>query len=228
MEQSAAPYPLLPPNASLFTRVRVGVQSIQVLMRNPAEPVYGMLFQDALDGGTLAEMAREFAHHEEGSRLLAHRPDLSVGGVDFGALSKLPEGTLGHSFARFYENTQGVEPIFTLPREMSDGQYLGKRMRESHDLHHLLTGYGTDMMGEMELQAFQFGNLGTPTSLVAVMAGWSNEQVTVSKREYLRRIWAAFRRGKATRQMASIPWEDHWETPLKQFQERFCAPRWHT
>ena len=60
------------------------------------------------------------------------------------------------------------------------------------------------------------------------MAGWSNEQVTVSKREYLRRIWAAFRRGKATRQMASIPWEDHWETPLKQFQERFCAPRWHT
>jgi ubiquinone biosynthesis protein COQ4 len=225
MDQSASQYPSLPPNASLFTRVRVGIASIRVLMRNPAEPVYGMLFQDALDGGRLTDMARAFANLPAGRRLLEQRPELCRGHVDFEALAKLPEGTLGREFARFYEGNTGIEPIYTLPREMSEGQYLGKRMRESHDLHHLLTGYGTDMLGEMELQAFQLGNLGTPTSLFAVLAGWSNEQVTVPRREYLRRIRAAYQRGRRSPEMASILWEEHWTTPLEQFRERFFAPR---
>jgi ubiquinone biosynthesis protein COQ4 len=225
MEQRASQYPSLPPNASLFTRLRVGVLSVRVLMRNPAEPVYGMLFQDALDGGKLAAMARGFANLPAGRRLLEQRPELCRGHVDLEALAKLPPGTLGREFARFYEGNPGVEPIFTLPREMSDGQYLGKRMRESHDLHHLLTGYGTDMMGEMELQAFQLGNLGTPTSLFAVLAGWSNEQVTVPKREYLRRIRTAYQRGRSSPEMASVLWEDHWTTPLEQLRARFFATR---
>jgi ubiquinone biosynthesis protein COQ4 len=225
MEQSASQYPSLPANASLFTRLRVGLVSIRVLMRNPAEPVYGMLFQDALDGGKLTDMARGFAHVPAGRHLLDQRPELCRGHVDFEGLAKLPSGTLGREFARFYEGNPGVEPIFTLSREMSEGQYLGKRMRESHDLHHLLTGYGTDMMGEMELQAFQFGNLGTPTSLFAVLAGWSNEQVTVPKREYVRRIRAAYQRGKRSPEMASVLWEDHWATPLEQLREWFFAPR---
>lgn len=76
-----------------------------------------------------------------GHRLGSDGPPL----VDMPALRSLPTGTLGHAWVRHLDET-GLEPFCE-----------GSRRLQLHDGLHVLTGYGTDPMGEAEVQAFLMG-----------------------------------------------------------------------
>ena len=202
------------PDAPLPARLWTGVRAFRRLMRDVTDPYYGPLFQESLDGAKYARIARGLRRNANGNRLLDDRPSLAAGDVDLARLEALPPGSLGHEYSRFYTQP-GVDPLHSLSRNLSDSQYLAKRMRETHDLHHLLTGYGTDMVGEHELQAFQYGNLRTPTSLLTLVATFFR-RYPIARRDYLRRLRRAYRRGRASLPIANIPWEDHWEAPLQE------------
>ena len=64
------------------------------------------------------------------------------------ALEDLDEGTLGNSFFHFYRDR-----AFPLPGEQGGFSELFV----SHDMTHVLSGYNTDMDGEMNIAAFQAG-----------------------------------------------------------------------
>ena len=65
--------------------------------------------------------------------------------VDMTALRALPQGTLGHAWVQHLDDT-GLEPFSEGPRRL-----------QLHDGLHVLTGYGTDPVGEAEVQAFLIG-----------------------------------------------------------------------
>ncbi|WP_052519373.1 Coq4 family protein [Archangium violaceum] len=217
--------PTLPENPSLSTRLRVGLQALKVLQVNPTDPAWGALFYDSVEIGLCASLARDFSLHEEGRHLLAERPSLKASAMDLDALEKLPAGSLGHTFARYFRE-QGLTPIDTLTPPKNDAQYVATRLRETHDLHHMVTGYGTDVLGEMELQAFTLGNLHLRTSLLILLqSGKASQQVPgFDAAQYARKLWTAFRRGSQSRQLASFRWEDHWATPLAMLREQLVAP----
>lgn len=60
-------------------------------------------------------------------------------------LRDLPPGSLGRSLVEFFDQHQ-LQPFTT-----------GPRRKQLHDSIHVLTGYGTDPIGEAELQAFLLG-----------------------------------------------------------------------
>ncbi len=217
--------PTLPENPSLFTRLRVGLQALHVLQVEPTNPAYGALFYDSVEMGLCTAFARDFTRHEEGRRLLAEKPSLSARDLDLDALEKLPVGTLGHTFARYFRE-QGLTPIDTLSPPKNDAQYIAKRLRETHDFHHMVTGYTTDVMGEMELQAFTLGNLHLRTSLLILLQSAKATRMVpgLDAAQYVQRLWAAFRRGSQSRQLASFRWEDNWATPLAMLREQLVAP----
>ncbi|KFA93805.1 Coq4 family protein [Archangium violaceum] len=220
------PLPTLPENPSLLTRLRIGLRTLQVLKVEPTNPAWGALFYDSVELGRCAELVRQFSRHAEGRRLLADKPSLSGDELDLAALEKLPEGTFGHTFASYYRE-KGLQPIVTLSPPKSDAEYIAKRLRETHDFVHLVTGYGTDVMGEMEVQAFALGNLHLRTSLVILLNSASQVSQHIPDFDagvYIRRLWAAFRRGADSRQFASFRWEDHWATPMKLLAEQLVAP----
>jgi ubiquinone biosynthesis protein COQ4 len=226
MPDFSSSLPTLPENPSLFTRLRVGLQALKVLNVEPTNPAYGALFYDSVEIGLCAALARDFSRHEEGRRLLAEKPSLSASDLDLEALEKLPSGSLGHTFARYFRE-QGLSPIDTLSPPKNDAQYIAKRLRETHDFHHMVTGYATDVMGEMELQAFTLGNLHMRTSLIILLNTAKQVSKTVpgfDAAQYARRLWAAFRRGSQSRQLASFRWEDNWATPLAMLREQLVAP----
>lgn len=223
---SHRPLPVLPENPSLLTRLRVGLRTLQVLKVEPTNPAWGALFYDSVEIGRCAQLARDFSRTEEGRRLLADKPSLSAGELNLEALGKLPPGTFGHTFARYYRE-KGLQPIETLSPPKNDAQYLAKRLRETHDFIHLMTGYDTDVMGEMEVQAFSLGNLHLRTSLIILLNTARELPQHVPDFDatvYARRLWAAFRRGADSRQFASFRWEDHWETPVALMREQLIAP----
>ncbi|WP_204491517.1 Coq4 family protein [Archangium primigenium] len=226
-QPSPLPSPL-PENPSVFTRLKVGLRALKVLQVEPTDPLHGALFYDSVEWGLCTAMAREFAQHEEGRGLLSEKPSLSVSNLDLDAMEALPAGTLGHTFARYFRE-QGLTPIDTLSPPRNDAQYIATRLRETHDFHHLVTGYATDVLGEMELQAFTLGNLHLRTSLLILLQSAKAARMVpgFDATTYARRLWSAFRRGCQSRRLASFRWESHWTTPLATLREQLIAPARH-
>jgi ubiquinone biosynthesis protein COQ4 len=217
----------LPDNPSLFTRLRVAYQCLEVLKHEPTNPNCGQLLNVCLDLNVYASLVQQFQRSEEGRRMLSERPSLQGKDLDLAALERLPEGTLGHEFARYYRDNK-ISPFETTLELKSDIDFIGKRYRETHDLLHVLTGYGTDIVGEMELQAWALGNLGIRTAafilLYSTLEHFKVPQSGVGRSEYLRRVRAAYHRGRASQQFLGFRFEDHWETPVATLRARLCAP----
>lgn len=76
-------------------------------------------------------------------------------------LAALPEGSLGRAYLDFRERegiTPGglVEASVNDARDALDGElrFIADRMRDSHDLWHVVTGCRTDLAGELSVLAF--------------------------------------------------------------------------
>ncbi len=217
----------LPEDASLFTRLRLSLRLLKRIKGDEGNPLYGQLLNIALDGKVYAALARELQGSAAWRRMLAEQPSLQNKDIDLQALEKLPEGTLGHGFARYYHDNK-ISPFETTLEVKSDVDFIGKRYRETHDLLHVLTGYGTDVMGEMELQGYVLGNLGIRTALLILVVGTLGQLKSriagVGASEYLRRVRAAYRRGRAAPNFLDFWFEDHWATPVQQLRAQLCTP----
>lgn len=218
--------PTLPPNASLFTRLRLALHALFILKDDPGNTYYGPLVGVCLDSETFARLARAWRDTPEGRRLLEERPSLQGGDLDLAALERLPAGTLGHELTRYFRDN-GLDPFITAFPIESDVDYLGKRYRETHDLFHVITGYGTDEAGEMELQSFVLGNLGLRQAIV-ILAFSLPRRVWFKGLKglgpYLGRLRAAYRRGRRSRELLSLRYETLWDQPIIKLAELLRMP----
>lgn len=218
--------PTLPANASILTRGRLGLHALKVLADDPGNAYYGPLLNACLDGDTYAKLARSWRESAEGRSLLDERPSLQGRELDLEALVRLPEGTLGHELARYFR-VNGLEPFVTSFPIETDVDYLSKRYRETHDLFHVITGYATDEPGEMELQAFVLGNLGLRQTIMILAFSLPGRVKTMGLKgfgAYARRLYAAFRRGRRSRELLSVRYERLWERPVSELSGLLCAP----
>lgn len=218
--------PTLPEGASLFVRLPLAKRCLDALKDDPGHTHYGPLLNACLDTETYGALARAWRQTPEGARLLDERPTLQGRELDLAALAALPDGTLGRAFVDYFRRN-GIEPFVTAFPIRSDVDYLSKRYRETHDLFHVVTGYGTDELGEMELQAFVRGNLGLQQTLMIVAyGGWRRLRLegVVSLGDYLGRLRAAWWRGRRSRELLSVPWETLWARPLAEVSALLVAP----
>ena len=52
-----------------------------------------------------------------------------------------------------------------------DASYILLRLRQTHDIWHLITGFGTDVAGELGLKAFELAQTRRPMALVLLTFG---------------------------------------------------------
>jgi ubiquinone biosynthesis protein Coq4 len=97
-------------------------------------------------------------------RYLAPPPDLTT-------LAQLPPGTLGRCFAEYIQAT-GFDPNYYRPLPITDDtNYVVTRLRQTHDLWHLVTGLGSDVKGELGLQAFCLAQTHLPLPVLLIAGG---------------------------------------------------------
>jgi ubiquinone biosynthesis protein COQ4 len=129
-------------------------------------------------------------------------------------LAKLPIGSLGRALADHFTHN-GFEPLTT-----------GPRRKQLHDVVHVLTGFGTDPVGELEVQAFMLGAKFFPTHLVLGIALFhladrQHHHLGVSRREMLHRMRQAYDRGsRSTLDIDTWQPEYQWHLPLLEVQAR--------
>jgi ubiquinone biosynthesis protein COQ4 len=84
----------------------------------------------------------------------------------------------------------------------------------------VLTGYTPDVRGEILLQAFTYAQLRAPSALaLTVLAALRQPRLAL-----WRAMRAAYRRGRATRPLATFRWEAHWQTPVAELRRALTCP----
>jgi ubiquinone biosynthesis protein COQ4 len=208
-------------------RLVAGVRSFRRLIDNPADPLHGPIFQMCAEHALMRKVARSLGRHGEDRRLLSERPRLNTRTVSLESMAALPAQSLGHAYAAYFEDN-AITPFEppALPVDTVE-DYVATRLREVHDVFHVVTGYGTDDIGEVELQWFNLGNLGWgPLPLLVLVASFFMGRTAKYGGLWAvcKRARAAYRRGRRSRTLASVRWEDHWLTPVRELQSLLCAP----
>jgi len=135
------------------------------LMRDPQDTRQVFRLTEALRGRSMKVMFDRFAATPVGANVLAEQRSLLAALTDRDYLASLHEGTLGQRYLAFMaeENlsAQGLVEIAmentNAMKSADDGLkiYAG-RMRDMHDLYHVLAGYGRDELGEVCVLAFSY------------------------------------------------------------------------
>src|SRR5688572_13931947 len=99
----------LPSVPSLFQRIRASASALATLARDPGRLDQVLVFAQAINAGAIARNARRIETTAEGRALFAERPRIDREHVDFDALRRLPDGTLGREYARFLDDN-GITP----------------------------------------------------------------------------------------------------------------------
>jgi ubiquinone biosynthesis protein COQ4 len=159
----------------------------------------------------------------EGRALLADRPHLAD--VELELLRGLPEGSLGREWVRFLDD-HGLDPGLTKqPTPYTDDErcaYLMHRIRESHDLWHVLLGVGTRGHEEVLVHAFSLAQTGLPSSIAIVVLGALKHMVLERRWSVLRRdVRRAHRRGTRAAPLLAVYWEKHLERPLADVRAQY-------
>ena len=225
MSDTETPPVILPRGA--ISRFVAGIRAFRKLIDNPADPLHGPIFQMCVEHGLIRRVARSLERHGEGRRLLAERPRLDASAVSLATVEALPASSLGRAYAAYFEDNKIVpfDPP-QLPVETHE-DYVATRLREVHDVFHVVTGYGTDEIGELELQWFNCGNLGWgPLPIFVLVAAFVMGRLKPSGGLWsaCKRARAAYRRGRQSRSLASILWEDYWHMPVGDLRALVCAP----
>src|SRR5580704_5479869 len=139
---------------------RTALRAVRALLADPDDLPQVFTLLEAFSGDTLERMERRLAASEPGRRLLAERPDVVRLLEDRDALRRLPAGSLGRAYLAFLESENisaaGIQDADTRGRSHGDDlppdlDYLRRRMRDTHDLWHTVTGYKGDVLGETAL-----------------------------------------------------------------------------
>ncbi len=208
----------LPRATSFLQRLFVSFKTLLVLKNEAANPRLAWLLHTAMDDGRYEALGREL-NATNAELFSAPR---TVPEPTLERLAAYPEGTLARVFSGYFQANR----IFPFTHEypvQSRADVLYKRYRETHDIHHMLTGYAIDEFGEVEIQAFYIGNLGLRHARLIVTFGLPYlcfQQRSIGK--VVRRLVAAYRRGKKSRNVLTLPYEEMWSVPVAELTARYC------
>ena len=195
---------------SAFDKLRLSAGALRRLLQNPDDTVEVFFLGIAVNAARLPAFIGRFAADEAGFRLLAERPTIDSGTVDWDKLRALPATTLGGAYVRYLDDN-GLDPdLFQPPPGLPPiPSWVAQRVRQTHDVWHVLTGYAPDVPGEIALQAFTYAQLRMPSAWLIAVLG-----TLLKAPRSARTVYDGFKRGEAAAFLPVIRFEDMWERDL--------------
>lgn len=163
MTQSGADIFIHPDRRRARVRPLKAWRHMQNLIRDKEDTEQVFHIIEALNGRSFERNFQAFIESPEGRSRLRERASLAPVLDDRSWIRALPEGTVGRAYLAFMERegltAQGLVEESEKHRaglEHYDDDYLwfANRLRDTHDLFHVLTGYNRDALGEASLLAF--------------------------------------------------------------------------
>ena len=197
------------------------LRAVTRLVRNPEDTEQVFHVIAALSGNTLHRIATRFRLTATGARVLRERRSLLARLADRAWLESLPEGTLGRAYLAFcaragispeglVEASQAAPPLAAADE---DERLINHRLRDMHDLWHVVLGYETDVLGEVGVLGFTFAQTLNPAFGLVLLATLVKEH---GEARLFPLMHEAFRRGLRAEWLPAQDWEALLALPLAQ------------
>ena len=218
------------------------VRALRASFKDPDDTAEVVRIIDALSGKSGVRLLERFLA-APGSRAIVAR-DRTILEVlqDRDALAAMPVGSLGRTYFDFTAAEKiSADGLVEATREAAGydeaeqddvyGWYM-ERLRDTHDLWHVLTGYGRDLLGEAALLSFSYAQTrhhgfgfivgsvylrtffpGAPTPVLRIPG------VKARTRAMIRHGW---RRGRASEWLPGQDWEALLSEPVEELRERLA------
>ena len=137
--------------------------------------------------------------------------------------------TLGYQYGAFLKANRLDIVFYPKLNETTDSHYVGMRIRQTHDLWHVLTGFSAKPEGEIGLLAFYLEQLHTPLSGVLiglVLVNQSLYQPTNlhNATEYLK---AGLEMGRSAQQIFPLPLDQLFDKDLQELRKELGIITYH-
>jgi len=201
----------------------VALRAMRELLNSPDDT--GQVFKiiEALKGNSIKHATRRMFDSASGRPLIEKRSAIVPILSDRDALASMPEGSLGRAYLEFVRKQDlSADGLVAASEEApervnlnADEIWMGSRMRDIHDLQHVITGYGTDELGELSLLEFmctQTYNRGIRFIIFMAKRKFTKEQPAIPVADCVREARAIAKQAKWT---CDVPWELKMHEPLE-------------
>ncbi len=142
--------------------------------------------------------------------------------IDIPRLRDLAPGTLGREFAEhMVANNLDPSALPNLPSKDSF-EYFRAHLYETHDVWHVATGFGTDLVGELGLQGFYLAQIPGPLPLMLVAIGFLRSAIYdgALTEPFMDALIRGYQMGKASSPLFGVRWDALWEIPLEDVRRQ--------
>jgi ubiquinone biosynthesis protein COQ4 len=219
--------------ASRYRPLRA-VRSFQALIKDKEDTSLVFKIFESLPSKTFLPRVRELALSPQGERLRAHEPRLPEILDDHAALRLTPKGSLAHAYCDFME-AEGLSAAGLVAEAERLGrqkypdlvQWFMERSRDTHDLFHVLTGYGRDALGEQCVLLFTHGQAPSQGHLLIGYAGAANikKMVKGSRAPIFGAVRQAHRTGKGAPRLIEQSIRELLARPLEDVRRDLRIPQ---
>jgi ubiquinone biosynthesis protein COQ4 len=203
-------------------------RAFRKLIRDKEDTAQVFEIMKALSGRSQARGYGRMLRTMEGGRQAFLRDELAHRLDDPAWLAQFGPGTVGSAYLGFREARgftadglaeveREVVPLIDAPHPIV---WYSRRLRDIHDIWHVLTGYGTDALGEACVVSFSYGqtqNLGFAFIGYGAAREVQRENRTIPAR---RAVLQAWRNGRAARWLPGLDYEALFREPLETARAR--------
>jgi ubiquinone biosynthesis protein COQ4 len=209
------------------------VRNFQKLIKDKEDTSLVFKIFESLPSRDFLPRVRDLALSERGEMLRATEPCLPDILDDHAALRRTPKGSLAHAYCDFME-AEGLSAAGLVAEYDRAGrpaypdlvEWFINRSRDTHDLFHVLTGYGRDALGEQCVLLFTHGQSPSQGHLLIGYAGAANirSMVKGSAAPVMGAVREAHRTGKGAPQLMAQPIRHLLERPLEDVRRDLRIP----
>jgi len=209
------------------------VRNFRMLMKDKEDTAAVFRIFESLPSKDFLPRIAGLALSEQGETLRQTEPRLPEILDDHAELRRTPKGSLAHAYCDFME-AEGLTAAGLVAEAERSGRprfpdlvewYLN-RSRDTHDLFHVLTGYGRDALGEASVLLFTHGQNPSQGHLLIGYAGAANikKMAKGTKAPVFGAVREAHRIGKGAPPLIAQPIRELLERPLEDVRAALRIP----
>ena len=210
------------------------VRSFQALIKDKEDTSLVFKIFESLPSKSFLTRVADLSLSEQGEMLRATEPCLPEILDDHAALRRTPKGSLAHAYCDFME-AEGLSAAGLVaeaerlgrPKYPDLVQWFIERSRDTHDLFHVLTGYGRDALGEQCVLLFTHGQSPSQGHLLIGYAGAANikKMARASKAPVIGAVRQAHRTGQGAPRLIAQSIRELLARPLEEVQTYLRIPQ---
>lgn len=225
LDRSGARTPALGrPDAFRLQPLRA-LKAVRRLIADKEDTVQVFEIMRALTGKAIPNGYRRLLSTPEGGRIAYERDEFAARLSDTAWLASFGPGTVGAAYRDFIApRGLSAQGLADESRKVPDADidalhplaWYGRRLRDVHDVWHVLTGYGTDALGEVCVVAFSFSQTRSLGFAAIALAGAREFGRARNGEPYGAAVREAWRNGKAAAWLPAVDYPALFASPLDE------------